>query len=196
MDILITNVFKNFDEKVVLHNFSAVIYEQRFNCIMGPSGCGKTTLLNILMGLLTPDSGTITGVPINKSAVFQEDRLCESFSAVSNIRMVSSKGLDVEVIIEHLKSIGIKEDSIHLPVSQLSGGMRRRVAVVRAILAESEILFLDEPFKGLDTETKSVVMQYIKVNTKNKTVVLVTHDITEVKEFNGVLIKVDLLGTE
>jgi len=89
-----------------------------------------------------------------------------------------------------------KEDSIHLPISQLSGSMRRRVAVVRAILAESEILFLDEPFKGLDTETKSVVMQYIKANAKNKTVVLVTHDITEEKKFNGVLIKIDLLGTE
>ncbi len=193
MNIILSNVSKSFGKKVVIQNFSSVIYQHQFNIIMGPSGCGKTTLLNILMGFLSPDRGTITGVPENKSAVFQEDRLCESFSAVSNVRMVSSKDIDTKVIIEHFRSIGITKNSIHLPVSQLSGGMRRRVAIVRAILAKSDILFLDEPFKGLDVEIKNVVIEYIKANTKSKTVVLVTHDVSCVNEFNGTLIKMDLL---
>lgn len=193
MNICISNVTKCFGDKVVLKNFSAFFPEHRFNCIMGPSGCGKTTLLNILMGFLTPDSGVVSGVPELKSAVFQEDRLCEHFNAVSNIRMVCRKGLDTQIIKEHLKSIGIKENSLNLPVSRLSGGMRRRVAIVRAMLAESEIIFLDEPFKGLDADTKQVVMQYVKENLRGRTVVMVTHDADEVTELDGNLIEMEMM---
>ena len=158
---------------------------------MGPSGCGKTTLLNILMGFLQPDKGTVTGIPEQKSAVFQEDRLCEPFSAVSNIRMVCKRDVDIQTIKNHLAYVGIKENSINLPVSELSGGMRRRVAIVRAILAESKIIFMDEPFKGLDADTKQIVIQYVKEHTRDKTVVLVTHSPEEVNEFSGNLIFMD-----
>lgn len=193
MDICINNISKSFGDKVVIRNFSTTLYEHQYNCIMGPSGCGKTTLLNILMGLLKPDSGTVTGVPNKKSAVFQEDRLCESFNAISNIRMVCPKKPDTATIREHLASIGLKEDSIYQPVSKLSGGMRRRVAIVRAMLAESGIIFLDEPFKGLDSETKKTVMQYVKDNSRGRTVIMVTHDEAEVAELNGNLITMELL---
>jgi len=196
LDIFINNVSKSFGDKVVLRNFSATLYEHRYNCIMGPSGCGKTTLLNMLMGLLKPDSGTITGVPQKKSTVFQEDRLCESFSAVSNIRMVLSKRTDTETIREHLAFLGLKEDSIYLPVHELSGGMRRRVAIVRAMLAESEIVFLDEPFKGLDIETKKTAIQYVKANSRGRTVILVTHDKAEAEEMNGNIIRMELLDQQ
>jgi NitT/TauT family transport system ATP-binding protein len=193
MNIHINNISKRFGDKIVLRNFSSIIYGHQYNFIMGPSGCGKTTLLNILMGFILPDDGTITGVPEKKSAVFQEDRLCESFSAVSNVRMVCSRNMDTQTIGKHLTRVGIKEDSIHLPVSKLSGGMRRRVAIVRAILAESEILFLDEPLKGLDSDTKQLVIQYIKANTQGKTVIMVTHDEDEVKKLNGNLICMDIV---
>ncbi|HHW30271.1 MAG TPA: ATP-binding cassette domain-containing protein [Clostridiaceae bacterium] len=193
MDISINNISKSFGDKLVLQNFSTIIYEHQYNFIMGPSGCGKTTLLNILMGFLCPDSGTITGVPDKKSAVFQEDRLCDSFNAVSNVRMVCTSDIDTQTIKEHLASVGIKENSIHLPVCELSGGMRRRVAIVRSILAESEVIFMDEPFKGLDTNTKQVVIQYVKENTQGKTVILVTHDPDEVKEFDGNLVSMDII---
>ncbi|MGI6776895.1 MAG: ATP-binding cassette domain-containing protein [Acetivibrionales bacterium] len=192
MNICINNLSKRFGDKVVINNFSSILYKHQYNCIMGPSGCGKTTLLHMLMGLLTPDSGTITGVPSEKSAVFQEDRLCEPFSAVSNVRMVCSKDVNAQIIKKHLINIGIKEDSIHLEASKLSGGMRRRVAIVRAMLAESKIIFMDEPFKGLDTDTKRSVLQYVKANSCGKTVVLVTHDASEVKELNGKLINMTM----
>ena len=156
---------------------------------MGPSGCGKTTLLNLLMGLVPPDDGTISGVPAKKSAVFQEDRLCMCFSAVTNVRMVCSRKITTEMIESHLATIGLK-DSMHMPVLELSGGMQRRVAIVRAVLAESEIIFLDEPFKGLDAETKQSVMQYVKANTQGKTVVMVTHDEEEAKSMGGHLINI------
>jgi NitT/TauT family transport system ATP-binding protein len=193
MDIYIKNVSKSFGDKIVLRNFSSILYEHQYNFIMGPSGCGKTTLLNILMGFLSPDKGTIIGVPRKKSAVFQEDRLCEPFSAVSNVFMVCSKNTDTQVIKEHLFEVGIKKDSIYLPVFELSGGMRRRVAIVRAMLAESDIIFLDEPFKGLDVDTKQSVMQYVKTNSHNKTVIIVTHDTDEVRTLNGNLVRMDMI---
>ena len=184
MNIEINNIRKVFDDKVIFHEYSTVITAHRFTCVLGMSGCGKTTLLNLLMGLMQPDSGTITGVPAKKSAVFQEDRLCEEFSAVANVRLVCQKSVNPLDIEAHLKQIGLA-GSLHIPVNQLSGGMRRRVAIVRAMLADSDIIFLDEPFKGLDAETKQSVMAYVKANTLGKTVIMVTHDPEEVNMMNG-----------
>src|SRR5665648_18627 len=138
MDITADNICKRFGDKQVLDHFSAVMQGNGTTSIMGPSGCGKTTLLNLLMGLMSPDSGTISGVPDAKGAVFQEDRLCETFSAVANVKMVCRKDISRKMIEEHLSEIGL-EGSLSVPVSQLSGGMRRRVAVVRAILADSDM---------------------------------------------------------
>jgi len=175
MDIVISGISKKYGDNTVFDNFSARIEEKKTTFITGPSGSGKTTLISMLMGITTPDSGTITGVPALKSAVFQEDRLCESFNAVSNVRMVCDKRVKTSVIIEHLEKVGLK-DSLSKPVSEFSGGMKRRVAIVRAVLAKSEIMFLDEPFKGLDNENKKLVMEYLKENTKGKTAIIVTHD--------------------
>ena len=133
MDIVISEISKSFGENIVLNKFSANIPENKTTFIMGPSGCGKTTLINILMGLMREDSGAVTGLPTNKSAVFQEDRLCESFNAVSNVRLVCEKKIKDEEIYSHLAEIGLRDDS--KSCIELSGGMRRRVAVVRAILA-------------------------------------------------------------
>lgn len=187
MDIIITELSKSYGKNIVLDGFSAFIPENKMTFIMGPSGCGKTTLINILMGLISEDNGTIIGVPSRKSAVFQEDRLCESFNAVSNVRLVCEKKIKDEEIILHLERIGLKDDLLK-PVIELSGGMRRRVAVVRAILAKSDIIFMDEPFKGLDDKTKAKTMQYVVDNTKNKTVIIVTHDIDEADSLGGEII--------
>jgi len=187
MDIVISGLSKKYGEKTVLENFNAVIPEKKITFIMGPSGCGKTTLINILMGLVEKDGGTITGVPLLKSAVFQEDRLCENFNAVSNVRLVCENKVKNKEIISHLERIGL-ENNISKPVTELSGGMRRRVAVVRAVLAKSDIIFMDEPFKGLDDKTKEGTMQYVADNTKNKTVIIVTHDMAEADFLGGDII--------
>lgn len=194
MNIVISELSKSYGDNIVLDRYSAVIPENRMTFIMGPSGCGKTTLINILMGLIHYDNGTVTGVPSHKSAVFQEDRLCENFNAVSNVRLVCDNRIKNEEIISHLEKIGLK-DNLSKPVIELSGGMRRRVAVVRAILAKSDIIFMDEPFKGLDDKTKAETMQYVVDNTKNKTVIIVTHDTDEANFLGGEIITMGYLDS-
>ena len=188
-DIIAAGLYKRFGDNEVLEDFSAVFKAGEVTCMMGPSGFGKTTLLNILMGLTAPDAGTVTGVPTLKSAVFQEDRLCESFGALANIRLVCDPEISDEKILEHLNTIGL-EDSFDKSVGEFSGGMKRRVAIVRAMLAKSDILFLDEPFKGLDDETKLDTIRYVKENLSGRTVVMVTHSSDECRLMGGRLITI------
>ncbi len=173
--VRLINISKSFGNKEIFRDFSCSFEHGNKYCIMGESGCGKTTLLNMLMSVVTPDSGEISGVPHNISAVFQEDRLCESFSAVGNILAVTGNKVPEEEIIYCLSELGLSGNE-NVPVSTLSGGMRRRVAIARALLAESELILLDEPFTGLDDETKETVIKVILVYTKGKTLVAVTHD--------------------
>jgi NitT/TauT family transport system ATP-binding protein len=178
VDIVIEKLNKSYGDLTVLKDFSTVIKEGFVTRVMAPSGKGKTTLLRILMGLETADSGVIRGVEGRKmSAVFQEDRLCENLSALSNIRLVGPQREKSE-IADAMAQVGLG-DSLHKPARELSGGMKRRVALLRALLADYEILFLDEPFKGLDAATKEIVMADTIRRIENKTVVFVTHDPSE-----------------
>lgn len=180
MDIILKDICKSFEGKVVLKDYSAVFKEGRITGIMAPSGYGKTTLLRLLMGLEIPDSGTIEGLDgRRKSAVFQEDRLCDNLSAAANIRLVNPK-LDIGEVHAAMRAVGL-EDVCEQPVREFSGGMRRRVAILRALLAEYDILFLDEPFKGLDQKTKEIVMEDTRRRCEGKTVLFVTHDAAELK---------------
>ncbi len=113
------------------------------------------------------------------TTVFQEDRLCMNESAIRNVAMVlRSQATEIgEVILSHFSRVGLTDiEALHQPVSKLSGGMRRRVAIVRAVLAPGDMLLLDEPFQGLDEDTKKQVIQYMKEEQRDRTVVLVTHD--------------------
>ena len=174
-DITVSGLQKRFGEKRVLEDFSAVFPAGQVTCVMGPSGCGKTTLLNILLGLEKADGGSVTGIPDRISAVFQEERLCEDFSAVTNVRMVTGKAVKPEEIEACLRALGL-EGSLYSPVRELSGGMKRRVAIARALLAEGELLILDEPFKGLDEGTREAVVEEMKNHILDRTVIMVTHD--------------------
>ena len=174
-DLVIQGLNKRFGEKRVLEAYSATIRAGRVTCVMGPSGCGKTTLLHILMGLEQADSGTITGLPERISAVFQEDRLCEDFSAVSNIRLVTGKTVSEDEIMQCLSAFGLA-GSEQVPVRELSGGMKRRVAIARAVLAEGELLILDEPFKGLDEAVKEKAIALFRQSARQALVLFSTHD--------------------
>ena len=185
-DIVVSGLCKKFGSVVALNNFDAIFKAKKTTCVMGRSGCGKTTLLNILMGLLKADSGTISGVPKLISAVFQEDRLLEGFSPITNLRFVRPKASKGE-IMEHLDAVGLSEAALK-PVSELSGGMRRRVAIARAVIAKYDLLILDEPFKGLDETTRETIVKYLKERTAGKTVIMVTHDPDEVSLMGGELI--------
>ena len=173
--IYVKNVSKSFGSKKVLQNLNLTIEPGKISCIMAPSGAGKTTLLRILMGLEEADSGCITGLEGKRfSAVFQEERLCEYMTAVENIRLVTP-GLDAGSVVQEMDRLGLG-DCCAQPVSQLSGGMRRRVSILRALLAAYDVLCLDEPFKGLDDARKEQTLAYVKQKAAGRTVIFVTHD--------------------
>lgn len=174
MDITVKGLSKCYGDHPVLSGFGAGFPQGKTTCIMGPSGCGKTTLLRILMGLEQADGGEIQGMPDRKSAVFQEDRLLDSLTGLANIRLVSPK-CEKAQIEEGMQRLGIYECR-NQPVCEYSGGMRRRTAILRALYADSEILFLDEPLKGLDEELKERTARFIRQMTAGKTVICVTHE--------------------
>lgn len=183
MKIVIDKVTKKYGEKTVLDNFSAELPANKVTCVMGASGCGKTTLLRLLMGLEKYD-GKILGVPQEKAAVFQEDRLCEDFSALSNVMLSADGKYSREDAEKQLARVGLA-NSTKQPVRDLSGGMRRRVAIVRAMMAKSDIVFLDEAFKGLDEELRLSVIAYVREMTAGKTVISVTHSTDEAELLGG-----------
>ena len=172
--IRISGLEKAYGEHRVLEALSMTMPSGETSCIMGPSGCGKTTLLRILMGLEKADGGVIEGIPEKKSVVFQEDRLCDDLSGQTNIRLVCPKK-DPSLIEEGMENLGLGE-SMDRPVREYSGGMRQRTAILRALFADWDILFLDEPLKGLDEKIKKVTAEYIRSRVRGKTVLCVTHD--------------------
>ena len=176
--IVIEHLSKKYGEKKVLEDLNLVLEAGKTYTMAGPSGCGKTTFLRILMGLEKADSGTITGVPGKISAVFQENRLSESFSALDNVMLVMNSENKKETAAELLHALGLT-DNLTKPVKTFSGGMKRRVALARALAADYDLLILDEPFTGLDAQNRELAIKVIEEYTKNRTVLLVSHDIID-----------------
>ncbi len=186
-DLVLTDITKHYGDRLVLENLSLSFPAGSVTCIMGPSGCGKTTLFNLITGTIKADSGTISGLPDKLSIVFQEDRLCESFSAVSNIRLVTGNSMSEREIVQHFEELGLG-DSAYMPVCNLSGGMKRRVTIARAICYDAELILLDEALKGLDDERRHLTMDYIKRHSQGKTIICITHDPKEAEYMGGRLI--------
>ena len=180
MEIRLDQIAKSFDKRQVIHPTTLTIENGNFTTLLGPSGCGKTTLLHLIMGLTKPDAGCISGIPREIAAVFQEDRLCEMFSVESNLRLVCGSHLSSAEAEACLTALGLP-DCLSRPVRELSGGMKRRVALARALLAPASLLLLDEPLKGLDADTKQLAVTALKQYSLNKTVLCVTHDEEEAK---------------
>ena len=170
----IISLSKAFGEKQVLSNLSFTIESKKITCLMGASGSGKTTLLRILLGLEKEDSGMLRGWEAPIVCLFQEDRLFEDFSVLANLRAAAPQASNQE-ILAHLAELGLEKEAKR-PVRTLSGGMKRRVALARAVLAPSKTLLLDEPFKGLDTETAKRAAAYLLRHQNERTVLLVTHE--------------------
>lgn len=176
MSLVLENITKVFGDLVVLKDFSMVFEKGNTYAIMGPSGSGKTTLINIIMGLIKADKGKVfADKDVCFSAIFQEDRLCENLDALNNVRLVLDKNISSDYIVGELNAVGIKE-AVNKPVSEFSGGMKRRVAIIRALLSKNDILIMDEPFKGLDEELRETVIEYIKKQRKGRTLIMVTHN--------------------
>ena len=180
--IKISNLTIKYDNEAVLSDFSYSFEKGKCTAVTGPSGCGKTSLINAIMGLI-PYEGHIMADDIRIAAVFQEDRLCEGMSVMRNIKLTSDKKYtshDIEKTLCEIKLGGFASEK----VCSLSGGMKRRVAIIRALMSPHNTLILDEPFKGLDISTKHTVMSYIQKNSSD-TIILITHDLSEARFFNA-----------
>ena len=193
-EIELKNIYKKYGETAVFEGLCETFGDGEVVAIMGPSGSGKTTLLRLIMGLEKPDGGEIIGTDKERFAcVFQENRLIEHCSAPENLRLVLKKDVPEEAIIEELKSVGIgvsNPEELNKPVSKFSGGMKRRVAIVRAMMAEADTVILDEPFKGLDAELKQAVMGYIDDRIGTARMILVTHDEDEARQLCDRVIRI------
>lgn len=177
--LTIRGICKSFDGRPVLENVSFDFPEAAVTALRGPSGCGKTTLVNIILGLLAPDAGEVLIPPGARiAAVFQEDRLIEHFSAARNVRLTTPASVTDKQIQAALSELGLADEG-EKRVSEFSGGMRRRVAVIRAALFKPQLLLLDEPFKGLDEEMRARTAAFLCRTCAQSTIVLVTHDAAE-----------------
>ena len=175
MPVIIENLVKSYGDKQVLNGLSLILPEQGIFALLGPSGRGKTTLLRLLAGLETPDGGKIQGLENKKiSMVFQSDRLLPGLTALENVAAVSSPA-GAKLWLGRMELAGAENKK----PAELSGGMKRRVALARALAFGGDILLLDEPLKGLDSELKTRIFPYIKTFAENALVVWVTHDAAE-----------------
>lgn len=179
-------------ETIALENINFTVEDGQFIAIVGPSGCGKTTILSLIAGLIKPTSGKImlgNNEIVKPSGdvgyMLQHDQLFEWRNIISNVTL----GLEIQkkkspdninYATELLDKYGLSEFKKHFP-SQLSGGMRQRVALIRTLAFKPKILLLDEPFSALDFQTRLSVHEDISniIATEHKTAMLVTHDISE-----------------
>lgn len=171
--ISIKNLNFSYDDKVGYENFNLDISKGETTVILGESGEGKTTLLKILANLVEY-KGQITGMTYPVSIVFQNDRLIKNLTVRENLQLVCGSA-DISLA---LKEIGLG-DYENAYINTLSAGMKRRVAILRALLFNAQIYLFDEPFINLDLKLKYKIMDKIKETCKDKTVILVTHDIKE-----------------
>ena len=175
-----------------LHSFDIEINEGEFLSIVGPSGCGKSTFLNVVLGLIKPDSGDlsvrgkpVTGPGSDRAMVFQEFGLLPWRTAQSNIELgLELKKFPAEkrhsMSSQLIELVGLSGFESHYP-HELSGGMKQRVGIARALATDPEVLLMDEPFAALDAQTRDLMQaELLRVwRTARKTVLFVTHQIDE-----------------
>ena len=195
--IEVNNVWKAYCDRkketatIVLKDLSLTIEENEFVCVIGPSGCGKTTLLNLIAGFEKPQRGEIlyrgekiTGPSVNRAVVFQEYSLFPWLRVLKNVefslKKYANKKERTAVAKKYLEMVGLSEFMDYRP-SDLSGGMKQRVAIARTLAMEPDVLLMDEPFSSLDEQTRSKLdNEILDIWMKNKkTFLYITHHIDE-----------------
>ena len=173
--LTIEHLTKQFGEKTLFRDLCLTVDGPAV--LWAPSGWGKTTLLRILMGLETPTAGRVQGAG-RVSAVFQEDRLCPQLNAVQNVTLVlpGAENQYKEQITSEFQQLGMELAALQLPARRLSGGQKRRVALLRALWAPSDTLLLDEPFTGMDPAAVQASIALLRERVEGRPVLLATHD--------------------
>lgn len=181
-DIIFKNFSFSYPDKEIYKNFNTVFQGGKINVVLGASGVGKTTLLNALTGLSDFD-GEIENMPKNVSYIFQSDRLVKTISVEKNLDFVLKNAIPDKTerknaIYDMAKLLEISDVLKRLP-TEISGGQAQRVQMARAFLYPSEVMLLDEPFKGLDVSLKTrLIKKFLELwGRDGRTVVLVTHDV-------------------
>lgn len=181
-DIIFKNFSFSYPDKEIYKNFNAEFFSGKINVVLGASGVGKTTLLNALTGLSGFD-GEIENMPKNVSYIFQSDRLVKTISVEKNLDFVLKNAIPDKTarknaIYDMAKLLEISDVLKRLP-TEISGGQAQRVQMARAFLYPSEVMLLDEPFKGLDVSLKTrLIKKFLELwGRDGRTVVLVTHDV-------------------
>ena len=167
------NVTFRYEDKLIIDGLSHTFSDGVVTAVTGASGSGKTTLLYLLSGLKNVQTGNICNDHKKIAAVFQEHRLFPWMTASENITVT---GANFALAKELLQLLFPNETIDGKYPDELSGGMKQRIAIARALAYEPDLLLLDEPFKGLDKKTKSIVADVVFSKMKNKTCILITHD--------------------
>ena len=170
------NVSFAYGEKIILKDFSFSVKEGISTAVLGPSGFGKTTMLNLACGFIKPQSGSITAFDFARpSFVFQEDRLLPWLTALENLTAVN---IESSRATEYLEKVGLGDCADKYP-AELSGGMKRRLAIARALAFGGDVFFFDEPLRGLDINTSAGILELIRKETAGKTAFIITHSPAE-----------------
>ena len=190
--LTIEHLTKQFGEKTLFRDLCLTVDGPAV--LWAPSGWGKTTLLRILMGLDTPTAGRVRGVG-RAAAVFQEDRLCPQLTALQNVTLVlpGSEKQYKEQIGADFQQFGIDTAALALPAARLSGGQKRRTALLRALWAPSDTLLLDEPFTGMDPDTLAAAVALLRTRCGTEPVLLATHDREAIRLLGWPVIELEAL---
>jgi len=190
--LTIEHLTKQFGEKTLFRDLCLTVDGPAV--LWAPSGWGKTTLLRILMGLDTPTAGRVRGVG-RAAAVFQEDRLCPQLTALQNVTLVlpgSEKQYKEQIKVD-FQQLGMDAAALALPAARLSGGQKRRTALLRALWAPSETLLLDEPFTGMDPDTLAAAAALLRTRCGTEPVLLATHDREAIRLLGWPVIELEAL---
>lgn len=184
--IEIKNLSFSFENEIIFENLNALVPSSGVTCITGKSGTGKSTLVDIITGLKKPQVGEIVNTFKRTAVVFQDDRLLPWCSVYDNVKLVSN-----EKTAEECLSLVKLSDSLDKYPDELSGGMKRRCALARALAFGSDLLILDEPFNGIDDETKDDIIDIIKDFSKDKAVIFISHNQDEIEKLGDRVIEIE-----
>ena len=178
--IKIENLSFSYGKKSVIEDLSLELPDRGVFALMGPSGCGKTTLLYLISGLLKAKNGKIQRESDKIAYSFQEPRLLEQKSALENVKFALNDKDKDKIALSFLTDLSLEAEANTLP-RQLSGGMKQRVSLARALAFDGDVSLFDEPFNGLDEAIKERAAALLRKRGEDSLVILITHSADDAK---------------